>query len=163
MADEAPFTLELRGLDQLIKALKAKPPRIKIGVLASNSRHPTHHEKKAPTNSLLGAVHEFGSPARNIPPRSFLRVPLAENLSKNLEKSGLLDKDTLAQVVKQGSILPWINQVAVVAEGVVDDAFETSGDGKWPPWKNPDYKNEGGMLLVDSGQLRQSITSQVSE
>lgn len=160
--DGQPFTLEIRGLDKLIKALKTTPPTVKIGVLGNNSRHPTHGEKSAPTNSLLAAVHEFGAPARNIPQRSFLRIPLSENLNKEIESSGLLDKDTLNAVIQNGSIVPWMKQVAVCAEAVVDDAFENQGPG-WAPWKSPYYHNEGGLILTDSGQLRQSITTEVSE
>lgn len=162
MSDEQPFSIEIEGLDKLVKALKAKPPIVKIGVLGG-ARAPTHGQKNAPSNSTIAAVHEFGSPARNIPQRSFLRVPLSEHLNKELENSGMLDKDDLNNVIKSGSMLPWVKKLAIVAEGIVDEAFETSGFGTWPAWKNPNYHNEGGMLLVDSGQLRQSITTEVSE
>lgn len=164
MSDETEgFTLELRGLNQLIKALKVKPPVVRIGVLGTGARPAKNGQTNTPTNAEIGAVHEFGAPARGIPQRSFLRVPLSENLNKELENSGLLDKDTLAEVIKSGTMLPWMKQVAVVAEGVVDDAFETSGSGKWPAWKNKNYHNQGGMLLVDTGSLRDSITSEVKE
>lgn len=152
-------TLELKGLDQLLKAIKGKLPTIKIGIMGNTS---TVKDGKSVSNALIGAVHEFGAPARGIPQRSFLRVPLANNLTKELQKSGLLDEDTLSEVIKTASILPWMEQVAIVAEGVVEDAFETSGDGSWPTWKNPNYKNEGGALLVDTGSLRDSITTEVS-
>lgn len=151
MAETEGFSIELRGLDQLIKALKAKPPTVRIGVLGGGE------------NATVGAVHEFGAPARNIPQRSFLRVPLADHLNKELENSGLLNKEVLNDVIKKGSMTPWMKQVAVVAQGIVDDAFETSGDGKWPKWKDPNYTNQGGMLLVDTGSLRDSITTEVTE
>ena len=147
--DTEPFSIELRGLEHLMSALKAKPPVLKIGVLGGGR------------NATVGTVHEFGAPARGIPQRSFLRVPLSENLNKEIEKSGLLDQETLKEVIKTGSMVPWIKKVAVSAEAVVDDAFETSGQGKWPKWKNKNYHNEGGMLLVDTGQLRDSITTEV--
>lgn len=155
-------TIELKGLDQLLKALKAKPPQIKIGVLGNTSRAPKHGDKKIPSNATIAAVHEFGAPGRNIPQRSFLRIPITENLNKELAKSGLINEDHLKEVIKQGSILPWAESVAVVALGIVDDAFETQGNGKWPGWSNPNYTNEGGTLLVDTGQLRQSITKEVT-
>lgn len=144
-------TVELRGLDQLIKTMKKDPPVIKVGVLGGGR------------NAEVGAVHEFGAPARGIPQRSFLRVPLADHLNAELERSGLLDKETLNEVIKLGSMVPWMKKIGIAAEGVIDDAFETKGYGKWPSWKNPNYHNEGGTLLVDSGQLRESITSEVNE
>lgn len=162
MSDET-FELKIGGLEHLIKALKARPPTVRIGILGSTARAPKKGQNHAPSNATIGAVHEFGSPARGIPQRSFLRVPLSDHLQDELEKSGLLDKETLKKVVETGSMTPWIKQVAVCAEAVVDDAFESSGFGKWPPWKDPNYKNEGGMLLVDSGQLRDAVTSEVVE
>lgn len=155
------FTLEIKGLNQLIKSMKGKLPTCRIGILGDESR--TGKGSKVPTNAEIGAVHEFGAPSKGIPQRSFLRMPLTEHLEKEMESSGLLDKETLAEVVKQGSIKPWLEKIAVVSEGVVLDAFETKGGGKWPPWKNPSYTNEGGTLLVDSQQLRNSVTSKVGD
>jgi len=153
--------IEVKGLEQLLKALKQKPVSGKIGVLGNSSRE----AKKggSTTNATVGAVHEYGAPARNIPQRSFLRIPIMENLEKELEKSELLEEDTFKQVLIVGNVKPWMKQVMLCAEAVVDDAFETSGHGKWPAWKDPKYHNEGGMILVDSGQLRRSITSEVSD
>jgi phage gpG-like protein len=158
---EQEFSIELKGLDQLIKALKQKPPVVRIGVLGNEARPTGKNQKAVPTNATVGAVHEFGAPARGIPQRSFLRTPLSENLNKELENSGLLDKQALSDVIKSGTMIPWMEKIAIVAEGIVDDAFETSGYGKWPQWKDPHYTNEGGMLLVDTGSLRDSITSKV--
>lgn len=163
MAEFENDTVEIKGLDQLVKALKVKPPIVRIGVLGSSSRPASKGNKQAASNAEVGAAHEFGAPARGIPQRSFLRVPISEHLEKELEKSGITDPDTLGEVIKSGDLIPWMQKIAVVAEGIVDDAFETSGDGKWPAWKDPNYTNEGGMLLVNTGALRDSITSEVIE
>lgn len=153
-------TLNVKGLDQLLKALKARPPVARVGVLGSKA----HRSDGGPaSNALVGAVHEFGSPARGIPQRSFLRIPISENLQKYMVKSGALDKTVLRDVVKQGTLLPWMRKVAVLAEGIVADAFSSSGFGKWVPWKNPSYTNNAGQILVDTTQLRNSITSEVKE
>lgn len=141
--------LDKKDLEKLLKALK-KIPKLKVGVLGGNAK-----------NATIGAVHEFGSPARNIPQRSFLRIPIAENLERELEQSGLLDKESLKEVIKTQSLLPYITKIGIAAVAVVDDAFETSGNGKWPKWKDPNYMNQGGMLLVDTGQLRDSIIYEV--
>lgn len=151
-------TLELAGLDKLLKALKSsRPPVCKIGIIGKTGR------TDGKSNATIGAVHEFGSPARNIPARSFLRMPLADNLNKKLEAAGLTSEEHLKKVIKQGSMKPWMDTVAVIAEAIVLEAFQTGGFGKWAPWKDPNYTNEGGMLLVDSGQLRDSISSIVEE
>lgn len=153
--NDAIETFNVRGLDQLVKALSTKPPVCRVGILgAKNSR--TGHSN---SNATIGAAHEFGT--HTIPQRSFLRTPIQENLDKKLESRGLLDKEALAQVIKVGDMKPWLKLVGIVAEEVVQEAFDTGGDGKWPAWKNSNYTNNTGMLLVDSTQLRNSITSEV--
>ncbi len=161
MSDET-ATLNVKGLDQLVKALKAKPPTCRVGILGSKaSRSPSPGEKSTPTNAEVGAAHEFGT--STIPQRSFLRVPIAEGLQKEMESSGLLDKDALNDVIKSGSVTPWLKKVAISAEACVSDAFDSGGNGKWPPWKNSNYTNNSGQLLVDTKQLRESVTSEVKE
>lgn len=153
----------IRGLEQFLKALKRKPPTVRVGILSNSPRRPKGAGKGSPTNAEIGAVHEFGAPARNIPQRSFLRGPIADRLDKELSKSGAFDPDALGDVLKQGSMTPWAKKVAVVAESIVIGAFDSKGYGKWAPWKDPGYTNEGGTLLIDTGQLRDSITSDVTD
>lgn len=170
--------LDTMGLDQLIKALKAKMVTAKVGILGAKAiRNDTPVDKgravnatkgKAPkgkfnasTNAALGAIHEFGGPT--MPQRSFLRVPIADNLQKEMEASGAFDPDALREVVKEGSLTPWVQRIAILAESIVGKAFATGGFGKWPAWKNPQYTNRDNRLLVDSGQLRDSITSEVKK
>lgn len=157
------FEIKIDGLNKIIKALKKEPPKCRLGILGGGNRTPKQGQKNAPTNAMVGAIHEFGSPIRGIPSRSFLRIPLSQNLNKELENSGMLDKETLEEVIKSGTMLPWVKKIAVVAEGIVLDAFDTGGFGEWKPWKNKDYTNNTGMILVDTQQLRNSISSEVKE
>ena len=168
--------LDTKNLDQLIKALKNNLGRGRVGILgaktvrndievkASTKINATKGTRpKAPfnasTNAGLGAIHEFG--AGHIPPRSFLRMPISDNLQKEMESQGLFTKDKLYEVVKTSSIVPWLEIVTNIAEGIVLQAFETGGFGKWPAWKTPGYRNRNNRLLDDTGQLRDSITSEV--
>lgn len=167
-----------RGLDQLLKALKVKPPIAKVGILGDkNTRtqaakalsyaqvlkiETPRKSSEQPNNASIGYDHEFGNPTRGLPQRSFLRVPLIDNLSKKIESSGALDKDSFDQVLKTGSILPWMKKIAVLAEGIVIEGFSNSGYGKWAP-HSPGYTNNTGQVLVDTAQLRDSITSEVKE
>jgi phage gpG-like protein len=73
----------------------------------------------------------------------------------------LLNETVLKDVLKQGSVVPWLEKVAICAEACVADAFETEGDGQWLPWLSPSYENNSGQLLDDTGQLKRSITSEV--
>lgn len=157
-------TLNVKGLEQLVKALKAKPPKARVGIIGDKvTRDASGSARHQPTNADVGAVHEFGAPARGIVPRSFLRVPVSEHLDKEMENSGALDKQVLADVIREGSVTPWLRKVAVLAEKIVLEAFATGGFGKWAKWKTPGYTNNTGQLLMDTQQLRNSITHEVKE
>jgi hypothetical protein len=168
-------TLETRGLDQLIKAFKTNLSRARVGILGAKT---TRNDVKTTggksvnarggrvktkfeisTNAAVGALHEFGTD--KMPMRSFLRMPISDQLQKRMEASGSFDKEKLRQVIKQGTMETWLKEIAVIAEGIVSDAFETGGFGKWAAWKTPGYKNQANQLLVDTQQLRDSITSEV--
>lgn len=159
MSDDAIDSFSVMGLDKLIQALHVKPPVARVGILGESTREAVEGEKQAPTNAEVGAAHEFGT--STIPMRSFLRVPISENLQKEMERGGLFTNDVLSEVMKDGSVKAWLEKVAICAEACVQDAFDTGGDGKWPAWKNPNYSNNAGQLLVDTKQLRESVTSEV--
>lgn len=177
------FDFNTKSLDGLIKALKGNMSKARVGILgsgqtarnkelegarghANETGRSVNAARKAPksnyevaTNAAIGAVHEFGGP--KMPQRSFLRVPISQNLQKYLENSGAFGKDELARVIKEASLLPWLKRIATVAETIVHDAFDTGGFGKWAKWKTKGYENNTGQILVDTQQLRNSITSDV--
>lgn len=159
MGDESTFNT--RGLDDFMKLLKTKGPSVVVGILGDKDARRGSGKKSQTSNATVGAVHEFGSPARNIPVRSFLRVPIADNLQKYLEQAGAFDEDTFKKVMKEGSYVPWLKKVGAVGVKVVLDAFDTQGFGKWPSWKNPSYSNRNGAVLDDTGQLKSSISFEV--
>lgn len=153
MSDEDTFVLNTKGLDQIVKSLKGKLPYIQIGIMGDKNARSGGRK----TNAEIGAKHEFGR--GGMPVRSFLRVPLSDNLGKYLEQSNAFDRDAMARVIKTGTILPWLTKVAVVAENVVADGFASGGFGKWPP---SDMKRKKvHMTLVETQQLRNSISSRI--
>lgn len=145
MSDET--EIKTQGLDQLIKSLKGKMPVARVGVLGKDSRGGKG------SNAAIGMKHEFG--LDGMPMRSFLRVPILDNLEKYLDKAGALDKDVLAAVVRTGTIIPWLQKIAVIGQTIVLDAFATTGFGKWKP-SNMRYK-KNHQTLVETQQLRNSI------
>lgn len=182
--------VNIKGLEQLLKAVTKPLPSIKVGILGASPRTPEKPEVKQKsvslkrasftdiaanignvtargrlktkkksllTNATVGAAHEFGT--TKLPQRSFLRVPLTENLQGALETSGAFDKTALNEVVRTGSLDPWIKKAGVVAESVVLGAFDTGGYGKWPP--SDMTKKENHQTLVETQQLRNAITHEV--
>lgn len=154
----ADVELKLDGLENLLKALKQpRPPRVRIGILGDGARA---DQEGGPTNATIGAAHEFGT--SSVPMRSFLRVPLAEHLNKRLAASGLLDKKAMRDVIASGSLVPWLYKVAVIGEGIVQEAFDSGGFGKWPELKEETlHRKKVHQILVETTQLRNSITSEV--
>lgn len=161
MSNEA-ADVKVEGLDKLIKALgMKKPPQARVGILGTHNAR-SSKDSKANSNATIGAAHEFGT--TKIPMRSFLRIPISENLNKRLESSGALDKDVLDQVIKAGTIIPWLTNVAILAQSIVLEAFDTNGFGKWKPL-NPKTleRKKVKQTLVETQQLRNSITYEVKE
>lgn len=153
--------IDTSGLDQLEKAFRDqmnRPMKIRIGIMGDHSAR----EGGGPTNAEIGAAHEFGAPARNLKQRSFLRVPLMDNLHREIDKAGLFTKTAQNEVVKTGTIKPWLEKVQNVAMAIVKGAFMTGGYGKWPAWKG-NYKSLTGEILVNTTQLRDAITAEIVE
>lgn len=161
-------TFDIKGLNKILKMLKSdKPPVCRVGILGSrDSRSVVAARLKEKglinrgtlTNATIGAAHEFGT--TKIPRRSFLRVPLTDHLQKQIENSGAFKDDVLKEVVKIGTIKPWLQKIGIIAENIVQAAFDTGGDGRWPAHAQG-YTNATGKLLIDTQQLRNSITSEV--
>ena len=158
-------SIDLEGLDKLLKAITTKElPYAKIGVLGGGSEARKADEKKKSTinNAELAAVHEYGAPDRGIPSRSFLRMPLTDHLPQKLEQGGLFSEDEAKEVLKLGTLTPWMRRVAALAVGTCKEAMTNNGWGKWPAWK-PGYTNETGQMLNATGQLKDSIDMEVVE
>lgn len=148
-------TINIKGLDGLLRALKEKAPIARVGILGGKT---TRSGTNAMTNSEIGALYEFNASGKR-PGGSFLRVPITEHLEKYLEKSGAFTKEAMSAVIAQGSTIPWVKKIAVIAEKIVQDAFDTSGFGKWTPSNMLRKKNH--QTLVETKQLRESISSEV--
>lgn len=153
----ASFTLKTDVLDKLLRALKSKPPIAQVGILGDT----TQREGSGPNNATIGATHEFGS--SKVPQRSFLRIPLMNNLKKQLESSGAFDKHALDEVIKQKSLLPWTEKLAIIGESIVIVAFDEQGPGWAPLAASTLAHKKVKQILTESGQLRNSITSRVVE
>jgi hypothetical protein len=150
--DDYKTELNLRGLDQLIKALK-KDGIVKVGILGDGS----NRQEGGLTNAAIGAAHEFGK--GNNPVRSWLRAPLMTKLGPEIEKAGILSKSNIKNMVATGSPLIIFKQIGVLGEAVIQEGFETGGYGGWKPSIMSRKTNH--QTLVETQQLRNSVTSEV--
>jgi len=112
-------------------------------------------------NAGIGLVQEFGSVTNKIPPRSFLRMPLE---TKQNRFQTALEKSSLRQKILTGDVKGLMQSLGFVAEEIIDDAFKSQGFGMWQPNAPSTIRKKGSSKpLIDTSQLRRSITSTVIE
>lgn len=152
------LTFNLKGLEDLKNSLGGKYVA-RVGILGAKAS--SMHNGTQLTNSQIGAIQMFGSVVSGIPPRDFLVMPLQitrRDLMKNITNSGAIKQAIQAKDYKKV-----FKQIGILAEQVVQRAFETSGFGQWPPNKPSTIARKGSdRPLIDTGQLRRSITSDVA-
>jgi hypothetical protein len=154
---------------------KNRQARVKVGILGGKAGR-----KKGPLNNpTLGMIHEFGLAERNIPARSFLRVPLASELPKKMLSIG---RAVWSGIIRQEGMAKALGELGLQGRLVVVGAFDTGGYGRWQQWSKSYARrrelgsrraNRGrllnftgpikpGSLLILTGQLRRSISFEVT-
>lgn len=146
--------LDTKKMDALLRALGKNMPSVQVGILGEEPRA----EGGKATNAFIGACHEFGT--ARLPMRSFLRVPITDHLQKKMQNAGY--KRVFSEIAEGESLVPLAKKIGVMAEAIVLEGFATGGYGKWKSHA-PGYENNTGNILVDTTQLRDSITSEVKE
>ncbi len=140
-------------LDRLKKSLTGKRDRyVKVG-FPSNAT-----ESDGTKTALVAAVHEFGSPSQGIPERPFVRP----SLDKNRAKRSALNKQNLKKVLNGGiTIDAALGQLGHMAAG---DIQEEIRNGNFAPLKPATIQRKGSSKpLIDTGQMRQSVTYELEK
>lgn len=144
------------GLNELVNQLGSEYVA-RVGILENKATSP--HADSELTNGEIGVVHELGSETRNIPPRSFLRLPVE---TKGKEIMSAMGGKTIQAAIEAKQYKTAYALLGVVAEGYVKQSFATSGYGQWAALKPATVKAKGSSRpLIDTGQLRRSVTSDV--
>jgi hypothetical protein len=113
------------------------------------------HGKGPITNAQLAYIHEHGAPGANIPARPFLRPPIEDNDAKLVEilTKGL--KRALNTLVVSDVDVAY-ERTGLAAVGMVQNYMST---GRFTPLKPATVRRKGSSQpLIDTGQLRQSVT-----
>lgn len=165
-------------LADVVKGLAAlTKDRVLVGIPESNTDRKDEDEHGPMNNATLGYIHEFGSPAANIPARPHL-IPgvedaqdkIAARLKKagqfamdgkkdkvrgELEKAGMIARDSVKSMITDGDLEPLTESTlrARARRGrkgaIAELASRAAGNA-------PD--NTNARPLVDTGQYRNSIT-----
>tara|TARA_R110000851_G_scaffold306239_5_gene464506 strand:- start:1674 stop:2150 length:477 start_codon:yes stop_codon:yes gene_type:complete len=147
--------VDLSGFNNLKKALDANM-EVRVGVLSNkNGRNDTQ------SNASVGATHEFGSVTNKIPARSWLRMPIQVKI-KEIQKAIFKKRTQIEADLLRGNSKSLFTILGLSAEKVIQDSFESGGFGKWAKLNAETIKRKGSSApLIDSGQLRRSVTSAV--
>mgnify|MGYP001381330246 CR=1 FL=1 len=106
----------------------------------------------------VAAIHEFGSPERRIPERSFLRSAIRERQAEIIR----LNKVSLVKIIRgQLTSEQALNQLGEMAKGSVQQKIR---GGDFAPLRPSTVKRKGSSKpLIDTGQMVQSVSYVVGE
>lgn len=137
-----------KAIDRIKRIAKemSQQGQVKVGLPKGSNAYPD-----GTSVILVGTVHEFGSPTKNIPERSFLRSTLNEKKSEYKEFLTILGKKIATGTIESEKAL---NLLGLKVTSDVKD--------KITDLDSPALKYREGNPLVDTGHLRQTITYQVS-
>ena len=106
-------------------------------------------------------VHEHGSPLWHSPPRPVLE-PAMEN-KENQEQIVQLMKDTVDVALDGGNVQPELEQIGMQGQNIARDWF-TNPSNNWAPNAQSTIDAKGSENpLIDSGELRKSITYTIKD
>lgn len=157
MAEQTKIRADLSKLESILEQIGGEFVA-RVGVLGADAGE-IHDTDSGLTNSELGLIQEFGSESRNIPARSFLRMPLE---TKQDDLIQTLDTGAVKDAIEQGNTKQVYKILGFAAEQIVKDAFNTGGFGNWKANSPSTIAQKGSdKPLIDTGTLQRSITSDV--
>lgn len=168
------FRFDDSGIRNLIKALDGDhtvrvgifggthPPKRKLaGAIRKNGGEGGRRVSSAAgpaTNAEVGFLMEVGAPQRNIPPRSWLRMPIMTKINDIVKDSAKF----FEQAAKTGDALKFMTIIGINAEKWIQLAFDTKGFGSWAANAPSTIARKGSASpLIDTGQLRRGVASMV--
>lgn len=129
-----------------------------LGQKTNRSLNNSQGNKPEKTNAEIGLIQEMGSVSLNIPRRSFLQMPLDLKMPQETKYFG----DQLMKAIEDGNLKPVYVNLGIKGEQIVQNAFASRGFGFWADNAPLTIAIKGSEEpLIDTGQLRRSITSDV--
>lgn len=146
---------DFKGLNNFVSGISRRA-QVKVGIFGNK----TTRKEGQLTNSEIGAIHEFGSFSRGIPPRSFLRLPVSMKSEQIVEDAS---KGAIAKLA-DGDNVGILRTFGFACVKAIQEAFSTAGFGSWAPNAPSTIRRKGSSApLIDTAQLRRSITSKVEK
>jgi hypothetical protein len=146
-----------RGLAALAQRLAGKA-RVRVGVLSDEPKASGDGNDSAMTLLDVAARNEFGAPAAGVPQRSFIRATVDQEQARiramqSSQATRIISGDTTPEIA--------LEQIGAVVQGSIQARIARGID---PPNAPSTVARKGSSKpLVDTGQLRSSITYVVEE
>jgi hypothetical protein len=140
--------IAIRRIETINREMSRRGQNVKVGLPKGSNDYPDGTSVTA-----VGAIHEFGSPSKGVPQRSYLRTTLVEKKRAYIE----LFK-ALARSIVEGRRTK-LQALGLLGLQVQTDVREKITDISTPPL----VVRVGGNPLVDTGHLRQSINFEIGE
>ena len=123
---------------------------VKAGILAKDG---SQNHSEGITVFQIGMIHEFGGPEKNIPRRSFIRVPIENNIK---EMTKLIENNHKLVSENAMSAKVALDRIGIKAQNTIKESFRNND---WKPLKRATVKRKGSSRpLIDTGQLIGSIS-----
>lgn len=157
MTKQTEIRMNLDGLDAIAAKVGGRA-RARVGVLGGDAAR-SGETKDSLNNATLLLIQMYGSLTRNIPPRDPLIEPILRHKREIMQG---LDSEQFKQAFKRGDVMTMLKLLGIEAEAVVHEAFDTQGDGTWPPNAKSTIRQKGSSEpLIDTRQLERAISSDV--
>ncbi|AUR84239.1 neck protein [Vibrio phage 1.052.A._10N.286.46.C3] len=146
----------LKAMQKQLKSMTDfKSKSVAVGVLANKSTGKIY--ESGATVIEVAAAHEYGTVTT--PERSFLRMPQE---FKQKELSAFINKKMISVLGGDATTVKGLGLIGVYAVNLSQDAFDSSGFGKWPDIDAKTKNRKGSSaILINRGVLRQSISWEI--
>ena len=123
---------------------------VKAGILAKDG---SENHSEGITVFQIGMIHEFGVPEKNIPRRSFIRVPIENNIK---EITKLIENNHKLVSENAMSAKVALDRIGIKAQNTIKESFRNND---WKANSRATVKRKGSSRpLIDKGQLIGSIS-----
>ena len=156
------FWGEVRETDKQLQAVQKSIKELKkIDVLVGIPQEEAGREQNDITNAELLYIHTNGSPANNIPPRPIVEPAIQDSK----EEIGTLLKEAILKALEGDTdgAMAGMERAGTQGENAVKGWFTNPKNG-WAENAESTKKKKGSSKpLIDTGQLRKSITHAVKK
>ncbi len=123
---------------------------VKAGILAKDG---SQNHSEGITVFQIGMIHEFGVPEKNIPRRSYIRVPIENNIK---EITKLIENNHKLVSENAMSAKVALDRIGIKAQNTIKESFRNND---WKANSRATVKRKGSSRpLIDTGQLIGSIS-----